>query len=192
MRAERGERPESWAATGMGGLQRDCQPENQENIQLMWRQKKWGSSNPTVCVVSFSHSTLRIIWVLSWGSSSWHKRRSSTLLTVFFWSCSGLILRVLPELHETCWVSPSGTEISLNRRTFYKVVWAAKICLRGCRLSTVETWVISHNRPSVTRGQPHLERGVGPCGAWPGRLSRGAPTRPCETWHARPRQWLHS
>ena len=37
-----------------------------------------------------------------------------------------------------------------------------------------------------------ITMGLGPCRAWPGRLSRGAPTRPCETWHARPRQWLHS
>ena len=135
--------------------------------------------------MSFTHSTL----CLDYLGLILRKEAADTREELRFID-SLLLICPYCERYQNCMSQNLPSQSFWNHMThseigehFYQSVCPAKICLRGCRLSTVETWVISHNRTSVARGQP--PQGRGQCGAWPGRLSRRAQTGPCETHRLR-------
>ena len=112
---ERGQSPERQVAWAGG---RDIQPVNQENIKLMWRQKKWGSSIMLCCVFYTFYPVSGLSGSYLEEGSSWHQRGAS----LYWQSSSDLsILRALPELHESelaqsVFLEPHDT--FWNRRTF--------------------------------------------------------------------------
>ena len=139
----------------------------------MWRQKKVGWLNLKYLMFCITWPGVRIIGVLSGGRKQltpeqklcWQSSSDLTLTTAFRELYEWEFVQIVPPTHF------------LNKGD----LCVAKKCLRGCKLSAAETWVISQNRTLVIRGQPPPRRGAGQWGAWPGRLSRRAPTRPCET-----------